>query len=402
MKSTLKVTLVLMLVATMLLAACAAPQTAAPAAEDNAAAPAAADTAAAPAEADNAAAPATEDTAAAPTADTGLGCQGMKLGLVTTVGGLGDNAIGDAVYNAIIDAQKELGFEFDYMEPRSGPDYESMLIEYAESGEYDLVFLSGNDGLDPVTAVGPDYPDQKFILYDVASEGNDQYVSEYYAKNEIGFLAGVLAALMEEKGEVTVAGTTTTFTPTGKIGLIIGVETPSTVPAITGAAAGIKYVKPDYEYLYGIVGDWSDQVKNKELALSMYDQGAHFIFPNAGGGGYGIIAAAQERDAFYIGYDLDQTNRDPERVIASVTKSNNAVIRRILKQYCETGNLAWGVAEENNIANDGIGVSYNPDFIVPPDVAATLDKVIAALKEGTIKAPNTWDEVDAFNDVYEP
>ncbi len=49
------------------------------------------------------------------------------------------------------------------------------------------------------------------------------------------------------KGEVTIAGKTTTFEPTGKIGLIIGNEVPSTVTALTGAAAGIKYVKPEYE-----------------------------------------------------------------------------------------------------------------------------------------------------------
>ncbi len=402
MKSTLKVTLVLMLVATMLLAACAAPQTAAPAAEDTAAAPAA-DTAAAPAEADNAAAPATEDTAVAPAADTGQICQGMKFGLITPIGGLGDNAIGDATYQGFVEAQEKLGFEFDYSEPMSATDYESMIIDYSKTGNYNLILLAGNDGLDPVNAVGPDYPDQKFVVYDIQAEGNNQYISEYFAKNEIGFVAGVLAALMEEKGEVTIAGKTTTFTPTGKIGLVMGIEAPSTVPALTGAAAGIKYVKPDYEYLYGIVGDWKDQVKNKEVALSMYDQGVHFIFQNAGGGALGIVAAAKERGQFFIGYDTDQTSWDPSLVIGSSRKQNSAVILRVLTQYCESGgNLAWGTSEINSASNGGVGFNYNPDLAVPEDVATTIDAVIAALKAGTIKAPNTWEEVDAFNDVYKP
>jgi len=220
---------------------------------------------------------------------------GKRIGLITTIGGLGDGAIGDATYEGIRAASEVLGFEFDYSEPMSAPDYETLLIEYAESGDYDLIFLAGNDGLDPINAVGADYPDQRYLLYDIAADGNPQMISEYFAKNEIGFIAGVLAALMEEKGEITINGKTTTFDPTGKIGLIIGNEVPSTVTALTGAAAGMKYVKPDYEYLYGIVGDWKDQAKNKELALSMYDQGAHIIFQNAGGGGLGIIAAAQER-----------------------------------------------------------------------------------------------------------
>jgi basic membrane protein A len=372
MKNGCKVVLALLLAVMMLLTACASP-----------------------ADSDT---PSAEPEGDAPS--TGLPGEGKKIALITTIGGLGDGAIGDACYEGMTAAAEELGFEWDYSEPMSAPDYETLLIEYAESGEYDLIFLAGNDGLDPVTAVGADYPDQKYLVYDIAAEGNPQMISEYFAKNEIGFIAGVLAALMEEKGEVTIAGNTTTFEPTGKIGLIIGNEVPSTVTALTGAAAGIKYMKPDYEYLYGIVGDWKDQAKNKELALSMYDQGAHFIFQNAGGGGLGIIAAAKERGQFFIGYDKDQTAWDPERVIGSSRKQNTDTIVRVLREFCETGELAWGTAEENNAANGGIGFNYNPDLKVPEDVDKIIQQVIEDLKSGKIKAPNTWEEVEAFNQVY--
>jgi basic membrane protein A and related proteins len=384
MKSKLFTTLGLMLVVTMLLTACGAKATVAPATE-------AATTA-----------PVTEVTTVAPTtAPAKLACDGMKFGLITPVGGLGDNAIGDATYNGFNEAMAKLGFTFDYSEPMSQTDIESMILDYSKTGKYNLIFLAGNDGLDPVNAVGPDYPDQKFIVYDVKADGNNQYISEYFAKNQIGFVAGVLAALMEQKGSVTIAGKTTTFTPTGKIGLVMGVEYPSTVPALTGAAAGIKYINPAYEYLYGIVGDWKDQIKNKEVALSMYDQGAHFIFQNAGGGALGIVAAAKERGQFFIGYDTDQTNWDPTLVIGSSRKQNSAVILRVLTQFCENGGqLAWGTSEENNASNGGIGFNYNPDLTVPADVATTIDTVIAALKDGTIVAPNTWDEVKTFTAVF--
>ena len=332
--------------------------------------------------------------------DPGKPGAGKKIGLITTIGGLGDGAIGDATYEAMRLASEELGFTFDYSEPMSAPDYESLLIEYAESGDYDLIFLTGNDGLDPVLAVGADYPDQRYVVYDISAEGHPQMISEYYAKNEIGFIAGVLAALMEEKGEITIDGKTSAFDPTGKIGLIIGNEVPSTVNVLTGAAAGIKYVKPDYEWLYGIVGDWKDQAKNKELALSMFDQGAHIIFQNAGGGGLGIIAAAQERNGFFIGYDADQTSWDPERVIGSSRKQNNDVVMRVMREFCETGELNWGTAEINGAANGGIGFSYNPGLEVPADVDAVIQQVIADIRAGKISAPNTWEEVEAFDAVY--
>jgi basic membrane protein A len=326
--------------------------------------------------------------------------EGRKIAYITPPSGLGDGAIGDAIYYGLLEAKELFGFDLDYSEPMSPTDYEEMIAEYAGSGDYDLIFLGGADGLDPITAVGPDYPDQKCVLYDVASAGNDQYVSEYFAKNEIGFIAGVLAALIDAEGEVVISGVRTTFEPSGKIGLVMGVEVPATVPALTGAAAGIKYVKPEAEYLYAIVGNWSDQAKNKEIGLSMIDQGANVIFANAGGGGLGLIAAGKERNSFFIGYDTDQTHWDPERVVGSSMKQNTATILRVLTEYFETGELAWGTAEENNASNGGIGFTYNPDFEVPENIASIVEQVIQDLKSGKISAPNTWEEVEAFDAVF--
>ena len=392
MKKRLHVTLVLFLALMLVLTSCAAP-----AADPGTTAPV---EEAAPAESgESEEALAAEEAPAA--AGSGLVCEGKRFGLITPVSGLGDNSIGDATYNGIMEASEKLGFTFDYSEPKNPTDIESIIIDYSKTGEYDMIFLASYDSLDPVEAVGPEYPNQKFIMYDIQAEGNEQYISEFFAKNEIGFIAGALAALLEEKGEVTIAGKTTTFEPTGKIGLIIGNEVPSTVPALTGAAAGVKYINPDYENLYGIVGDWNNQAKNKELALSMYDQGAHFIFHNSGGGAIGIVEAARERNQFFIGYDRDQVDWDPSLVIGSSVKQNSATILRVFQEYCENGGeLAWGTAEENNAANGGIAFKYNPDLVVPEDIAEIMKGVIAALKNGEIKAPNTWEEVEAFDVVY--
>ncbi|MDL2294146.1 BMP family ABC transporter substrate-binding protein [Ruminococcaceae bacterium OttesenSCG-928-D13] len=387
MKRGLTLVTALMLVLVLMLAACGDSGSSAPASQA-----AAASTASTGDDAD----PSAESGGG----DAGVGA-GKRIAYITTLGGLGDGAIGDACYYGLLAAQEVLGFEMDYSEPATDPDYEAFIIEYAESGEYDLIFIAGSNGLDPVNAVGPDFPDQKFLVYDVEAGGNDQYVTEFFAKNEIGFMAGVYAALLEEQGEVTVAGETTTFETTGKIGLMIGNEVPATVNAITGAAAGIRYINPDYEYLYGIVGDWRDQAKNKELALSMYDQGAHFIFQNAGGGALGIIAAAQERGQFFIGYDTDQTSWDPALVVGSSRKANDATILRVMETFCATGELPWGVAEENKAANDGIMFTYNPDLEVPDEIQAIMNQVYEDLRTGKITAPNTWEEVEAFTDVLE-
>ncbi len=332
---------------------------------------------------------------------SGLIGEGKRFGLITPVTGLGDNGIGDATYDGIFEASEKFGFTFDYSEPKSQADIESIIIDYSKSGDYEMVFLASMDSYDPLLAVGPEYPDQKFLLYDIKAEGGDQFISQYFAKNEIGFIAGALAALLEEKGEVTIAGKTTKFKTTGKVGLIIGGEYPSTVPAMTGAAAGVKYINPNYEYLYGIVGDWNNQAKNKELALSIYDRGAHFIFHNSGGGAIGILEAARERGQFFIGYERNQNDWDPARVIGSSIKESSATILRVFQEFLETdGKLAWGTSEVNNSANNGIDFIYNSELVVPNDVAKAVKEVMAALKNGDIKVPNSWEEVEAFNTVY--
>lgn len=325
---------------------------------------------------------------------------GKKVAMISGFGGFGDGAINDTVLNGLKKAQELLGFDFNYSEALTPVDYEQLLSEYADSKEYDIIFLCSADGIDPVNALGPDYPDQKFVLYDVQVEGNPQLISQYFAKDEMGFIAGVLAALMDAEGSVTIDGIKTEYSPSGKIGLVVGVEIPSAVPVLIGAAAGIKYVRPDYEWLYGIAGSWSDNTKNKELALSMYDSGANFVFHNAGGGAMGIVAAAREQDRFMIGYDSDQTVWDPARVIGSTRKQSEGAIVRVMTQYFETGELAWGTAEENNASNDGVFFQYNVGFEVPSHVSEILESVIMDLKEGKISIPSSWEEVEEFDLVF--
>lgn len=324
----------------------------------------------------------------------------IKIGLITTIGGLGDSSIGDEGYNGVKNASEVLGFEFDYSEPMTSQDLEALIIEYSESGEYDLIVTLGNESLEPVQSEQANYPDQKYLVYDIEAE-HENVITEWFSKDEIGFMAGCFMALMEPYGQLIINGETKTWEPGNTYGLIIGGEYPSTVSAITGAAAGIKYIDPENEYLYAIVGDWKDQAKNKELALSMYDQGAHFIFHNAGGGCNGILEAAKERDGFFVGYDGNQNNLDPTHVVASSIKCNSDVILRVLTQFVETGELAWGTAEENGYANGGIDFVYQDGLEIPEEVSAAMEAIKEKLKAGEITPPSTWEDVETFTAVYE-
>lgn len=323
----------------------------------------------------------------------------LLVGLILPTGGLGDNSVADGCYNGIRLAQEKLGFKFDYSEPQNEQDREAILTDYCDSGDYDLIITVGDEALDIVRSVQPSYPEQKFLAYN-PQDSIDNTIAEYFSKTDMGFMAGAFIALMEPYGELTIGGKSYTWEPSNKMGLIVGGEFPSTVAVLAGAAAGAKYINPDMTYTYGIVGSWTDQAKNKELALSMYNEGCNFVFHNSGGGSAGVIAAAESANRFVIGYDLNQ-NAQSTMVPASSYKNHEDVILRVMTEFCENnGELAWGTSETNDCSNNGVIFAYSDDAGIPDEVKTAMENIRTKLANKELKVPSTWDEVETFTDTY--
>lgn len=73
----------------------------------------------------------------------------------------------------------------------------------------------------------------------------------------------------------------------------------------------------------------------------------------------------------------------------------------MLTQFVETGELAWGTAEENGYANGGIDFVYQDGLEVPEEVSAAMEAIKEKLKAGEITPPSTWEDVETFTAVYE-
>lgn len=67
----------------------------------------------------------------------GAAAEGKKVGLILP-GGRGDMSICDAMYNGVVAAQEQCGFEFDTAEVINASDPEYFLREFADAQEYDL------------------------------------------------------------------------------------------------------------------------------------------------------------------------------------------------------------------------------------------------------------------------
>src|SRR5258706_14555962 len=67
----------------------------------------------------------------------------VKVGLVFDVGGRGDKSFNDAAYRGLEKAKKDLGIEFEYIEPGPGGDREASLRQLASRPDRALVFGIG-------------------------------------------------------------------------------------------------------------------------------------------------------------------------------------------------------------------------------------------------------------------
>lgn len=311
----------------------------------------------------------------------------LKVGIVLGTGGLGDKNFNDMAYEGLMKAQEELGIEFDYLEPETVSDYTPHLRSMCESGEYGLIIGLGSDMSDAITDVTIDFPDQKFSHVDSSLELDN--VSSISTKwQEQTFLAGVVAGLgtlsdMELANEDNV------------IGVIIGQENPALLRGVVGYMAGAKYVNPDVEVLVGNVDSFSDPDKGKEIAVSMYNQGADFIQAIAGTSGLGIYNASQEVGRYSFGVSANINYLQPDNIVATSARTVDEIVYNEVAAYLD-GTWSAGL-HVSGIAEGAVGYDdADSNVVLPDDIRAALDDIKEALVKGELVPPETEEEVDAW------
>ena len=87
-----------------------------------------------------------------------------------------------------------------------------------------------------------------------ADGGLTNVTSLMFQEDEVGYLAGVLAACMSKSGV---------------IGSVAGMEIPPVVRFVTGYQTGAKSVNPDVKTLNQYIPSFTDPAKGKEVGLAM-------------------------------------------------------------------------------------------------------------------------------------
>ena len=220
-------------------------------------------------------------------------------GLVTNTGGLDDHGFSQDAWNHLQRVRGEGLIQYGaYIETVDSRDYEKNIATLADD-HYDIVITSGN-GLRTATLQAADeYPDTIFIGIDqLSDETRPNLIVIRFSEDQMGFLAGALAALI---------------TKTDSIGAVCETSQVESVwKACDGFEKGAAYINDQIKVTVafregGSSEDFfADPEWGHEQALILIENGSDVIFGVGGGTGQGALSAAAEQGVFAIGSGQDQ------------------------------------------------------------------------------------------------
>lgn len=292
----------------------------------------------------------------------------FKVGMVTDVGGLGDQSFNDAAWRGLQKAEEEFGIEITVVESSTMNDYVPNLISLAEQG-YDMVWAIGFLMTDALNEVAAMYPDTTFGIIDAVVD-QPNVASVTFEEHEGSYLVGVIAGLMTEKD---------------KVGFIGGMEMPLIEKFEAGFVAGVKAVNKEADVVIGYTGAFDDPGAGKELALTQFNQGADIIYHASGACGIGVIKAAAEKGLYAIGVDSPQAHLAPYNVLTSMLKRVDVAVYNEVKALYEgtfePGHKVYGLDK------DGVGYSEHALAKVPPRYIEIVEDYKEKIINGEITVP---------------
>jgi basic membrane protein A len=319
------------------------------------------------------------------------GSGALKVGLVTDTGGVNDKSFNQSAWEGVQKAATEFGWDAQYIESKQPTDYEKNIDQFATEN-YDVIVTVGFLMGDATALKAKQYPNLKFAIIDNAyfptkdskacpdtvkdcydDGGLKNVTSLMFQEDEVGYLAGVLAAGM---------------TKTGTVCTVSGMQIPPVERYVVGYQTGAKWYKPDTKTLNVYIPSFTDPAKGKETGQSMIDQGCDVVFGVGGNTGNGGLLAAKEQGDMAIGVDVDQYNTYPEvkdALLSSAMKNVDVATYEYLKSI-KDGTSKGGIVTAT-LKNGGVGLApfHDWDSKIPADVKAKIKEASDGLIAGTLK-----------------
>ncbi len=305
---------------------------------------------------------------------------GIKVAMVTDVGGVNDQSFNQSAWEGLQRAEKELGVTVNYVESKQDADYKPNM-ETLLDAKNDLILGIGFKMGEALSESAANNPEQKYAGIDCFFDApTPNLVGILFKEQEPSFLVGYIAGKM---------------TKTNKVGFVGGMDFFVIHKFHYGFMAGVKYANPECEILVQYADSFTDAAKGKAIANQMYKNGADIVYHAAGGVGDGVIEAAKEQNKYAIGVDRDQNDLAPDNVITSAMKRvDNAIFN--LTQTLVNGQFPGGSNVVYGLKEGGVDIAPSSSKHVPAEILEEVEKIKAQIIAGEIIPPTNAEEFKNF------
>lgn len=256
-------------------------------------------------------------------------------------------ALGDKVQSTFVENVAE------------GADSERVIRDLAKAGNQ-IIFTPSFGYMEPTLRVAQEFPDVKFES--ITGYKRTANVSTANARYYEGrYLSGVLAGRLSK---------------TGVAGFVAGFPIPEVMQGVNAFALGMRSVNPKAVVKVIWLDVWFDPPKERDAAMALFNEGVDVIsFQTAS---TAIMAAAQERGKYAIGFHSNMHKVGPEAQLVAVTHQwGQYYTRRV--QAVANGDWksqdVWGGVREGMIRLDGFNSKI--PLVVREEVAAREKDMIA-------------------------
>lgn len=290
----------------------------------------------------------------------------LKVGIMLSDAGLGDQSFSDMGFAGLEKARDELGISFDYRELQDTQTYEQGLNELVDEGN-DLVIGLGFSIQEDLEKVAKENPDVSFLLIDSQSELSNVH-NITFKEDEGSFLVGLVAGMK---------------TQSNVVGFVGGEDVELIHKFEAGFVAGVKAANPEAKVVSKYAGTFGDDKLGESIAKEMITAGADYIYPAAGFTGVGVILESQKAGTYSFGVDSDQFYLAEGSVVSSMVKQVDVAIYDTVKELVEKGSI--------NEKNKQLGLKENGVAIAPirvinlsPAEQDKLDQYIDDISNGKV------------------
>jgi len=309
-----------------------------------------------------------------------------QVALVIAQGGLGDESYNDLANRGFEKGLEENDLEGNAIESDDPVAQGEQILRRASEGDFGLVIdleFSHGEILGPVAK---DSPDVSWAILNTVVEG-DNVASVLFQEQQGSYLAGALAAMVTADPDVP------GINPEKKIGVIGGTRSVGIDKFVVGYIQGARDVDSDTEVVVRYANTFADPAKGKQLAESMYEEGADIVYQVAGGTGTGVIQAAKESDRYAIGVDTDQDDLAKGNVLTSMVKRTDLAVERLMADYADD-KFPGGKTLNLGLEGNYVGLTdyrYTKDRI-PDEYRNRVDELRQRIIDGEIEVWNVVDQ----------